>query len=175
MAVTQPSPVEHKPFLAPAYDLGGGLRLSCLTANEAAELAPMVAGMDPWASYPITAEQLLRFLAEVEPGAPRFAVRVDGTLAGTMTIRTNWFRGPYIQVLALAPVAQGRQIGSKLLQFVEDQAGQAAERNLWVAATETNTGALRFYERHGYVRIVGIDGLVRADRTEVLLRKRLRD
>jgi GNAT superfamily N-acetyltransferase len=160
-------------FRSATFDLGAGLALRTLSAADVRPLAAMVAAQDPWVSYPITAEQLARFLAEVEPGAPRFKVEHEGSAAGVLVVRTNWFRGPYIQLLALDPTHHSRGIGGRLIAFVEMEARRWQERNLWVAASYTNHGALRFYERHGFVRTAAIDGLVRDDRTEILLRKRL--
>jgi ribosomal protein S18 acetylase RimI-like enzyme len=163
------------PFRAEAYDLGV-VQLTLVSPDDAVALGTMVARMEPWRSYPgITPDTLTAFLAEVEPGAPRFAIRHDGEIGGTITIRTNWFRGPYIHLLALTPALQGRGIGSALIAFVVAQARASNQRNLWVAATETNTGAVRFYERHGFVRTAAIDGLVADGITELLLRKRLVD
>lgn len=161
------------PFRAEAYDLGV-VQLTLVSPDDAVALGTMVARMEPWLSYPgITHDTLTAFLAEVEQGAPRFAIRHQGEIGGTMTIRTKWFRGPYIHLLALTPALQGRGIGSTLIAFVEAQARASNQRNLWVAATETNTGAVRFYERHGFVRTAAIDGLVADGITELLLRKRL--
>jgi ribosomal protein S18 acetylase RimI-like enzyme len=42
-----------------------------------------------------------------------------------------------------------------------------------VAASDFNSGALRFYERHGFVRVAALEGLVAEGRSEILLRKRL--
>ena len=59
------------------------------------------------------------------------------------------------------------------MAFMEREARAAEERNLWVAASEINDGAIRFYERHGFVRVAALDGLAYDDRVEFLLRKRL--
>ncbi|MBX9925610.1 MAG: GNAT family N-acetyltransferase [Hyphomicrobiaceae bacterium] len=172
MAVTTSSP----PFLEPFYALDGTppVYLTPVTVREATALGTMVARMPPWLGYPgMSAAGLTSFLAQEEPGTPRFAVHSDGDLAGTMTVRTNWFRGPYIQLLALAPTAQRTGLGSRLLDFVEAEARRDRQRQIWVAATATNHGALRFYERHGFVRTAEIDGLVADGIVECLLRKRL--
>ncbi len=178
-------------FLSAVYDLPGtpAAHLRHVTADEAASLGSMIAAMPPWLGYPgMTADGLATFLAQTEPGAPRFAIHLAGPngdvptasnsragnpAMGTITVRTNWLRGPYIQLLALSPQAQGAGFGSRLLQFVEAEARRDWQRQLWVAATATNVGALRFYERHGFVRTAEIDGLVADGICEILLRKPL--
>ena len=136
-------------------------------------MGALFAAIDPWKRYPISADELTGFFGAEEPGSPRFAIRVEGGLAGAVAITTNWFRGPYIQTFALDPAVQGRGVGSAILAWIEGKAVAACDRNLWVAASDFNEGAHRFYARHGFVRVAAIDGLVRDDRTEILLRKRL--
>jgi GNAT superfamily N-acetyltransferase len=160
-------------FDSPAYDLAPDVRLAPATGADAVTLGAAIAAMEPWASYPIAAETLTAFLAEVEPGAPRLAVHAGGVLAGVIAVRTNWLRGPYVQLLALLPAAHGRGLGTRLLAFVEAEARTAGERNLWIAATATNAGALRLYARCGFVATATLPGLVRDGHSEILLRKRL--
>lgn len=47
------------------------------------------------------------------------------------------------------------------------------ERNQFVATSAFNAGALRFYERHGFVVVANMPGLINDTETEVLLRRRL--
>lgn len=160
-------------FAGTRYALSPHVELSVLAPFEAAQAGVICAGMDPWARYRATPSELAAFLSQSESGAPRFAIRVNGRLEGAIVLRTNWLAGPYIQMLALAPNVQGQGIGALVMGFVESQARMAGARNLWVAASDFNEGALRFYERHGFVRVAEIDALLRNDRNEVLLRKKL--
>lgn len=165
------------PYLAPRYELGRdliALRLG-LTALEAAQLGPAFAAIDPWARYPYPASALTAYLAKAEPHAPRYAVLDGAVIIGALGLRLDWLRGPYVQFLAVLPANQTRGIGALILAWVERQALASAERNLWVAASDFNTGALRFYERHGFSRVADLDGLVREGRKEILLRKRIAD
>lgn len=160
-------------FLSTSYRLSPAVELGSFAQFEAGQAGVICAGMDPWARYRIPAPELAALLAQVEPGAPRFAIRVNGRLEGALVLRTNWLAGPYIQLLALAPNVQGQKIGALVMEFIEAQARKSTARNLWVAASDFNAGALRFYERHGFVRTAEIDALLRNDRNEVLLRKKL--
>ena len=162
-------------FEASHHQLAPSLALTLLQPHEPLELGEMFASIDPWARYPFTPADLTRFFAAVEPGAPRFAIRVDGALQGGLVVRTNWLRGPYIHMLGLAPAVQGQGLGSALLAFIEQVARLTGERNVWVAASDFNTHAQRFYERFGFKRVAELDGLVRDERTEFLYRKRLGD
>ncbi len=162
-----------KAFGRDHYQLSPTVALNVLRPYEAGQVGVMLASMDPWARYPVSAAELTSFFAGTELGAPRFAVRVNGTLEGAIAVKTNWFRGPYIQTFALSRNLQGHGIGSAIMVFIESQARSIGDRNLWVAVSDFNTGAQRFYERHGYRRVADIAGLLRDDRTEILMRKPL--
>ena len=152
---------------------GAVLTSEPLDAVLAPVLGEAFAAMDPWAAYPYPAAALVRYLASGTREAPIFALATEGRAVGALGLRLEWLRGPYIQFLGLLPETQGRGIGGLAMAWVEREARRAGARNLWVAASDFNAGALRFYERHGFSRIADLDGLVRDERTEVLLRKRL--
>lgn len=136
-------------------------------------LAPHFAAMEPWSRYPFTALALARYLAAIEAGAPRYSLSAGGVLAGALALRLNWLRGPYIQFLGLLPSAQNKGLGAAVLGKIIEDAREAGERNVWVAAAHFNARAVRFYEAHGFVRTALLEGLVQDDMDEVLLRKRL--
>ena len=92
-------------------------------------------------------------------------------LAGAMTVRWPWLHGPYLELLAVLPEAQGRGLGGALLGWLIAQV--PSSRNLWVAVSAFNTGARRFYARHGFVEVGTVPGLVRDGFDEILLRKAL--
>jgi diamine N-acetyltransferase len=160
-------------FGAASYAPASHITLRAPGLDDATALGSMLAAIDPWRRYPVTAATLAGFFAEVETGAPRFAIHVDGALAGGVAIRTTWFAGPYIQTFGLAPSAQGHGIGATVMTFIEAEARRINARNLWVAASDFNIGAHRFYERFGFAPVARIPGLLQNDRDEILLRKRL--
>lgn len=164
-------------FGAPSYALslpdGTALKLGPLAPDDAARLGEAIGAMDPWRAYGYPASALTRMLTSHPEGAPRFAFNLDGAVVGAAIIHTSWLRGPYLQFLALLPEVQGRALGQTFLQWMEREARGAGERNLWVAVSEINTGATRFYERHGFTRVAELPDLAYDGRTEFLLRKRL--
>lgn len=154
-------------------DPAGDATLTDMTLADAADLAPRVAAIEPWHGYGIDARALEHHFAVIEDGALRRCIRVSSQRAGALTVRSNWLRGPYIQMLVILPPFGNRGLGAAILEAVEGEARRVGDRNLWVAATSTNLGALRFYARHGFAIVAELDGLVEAAQTEVLLRKRL--
>lgn len=153
---------------------GATLRaLRPLSRDEAQSLGAAFAAMPPWSAYPFSADALAAYLARSEPHAPRRAITCGGEIAGAVGWRLDWLRGPYLQFLGLLSAYQGRGLGEAVLTWLEHEARTAGERNLWVAVSDFNHGAIRFYARHGYVETARLDDLVRDGRSEILMRKRL--
>jgi len=152
---------------------GGTLIVAPLSPAEGERLGAVFAGIDPWAAYGYAASTLSAFLSGPEPGARRLVLAIDGAVAGAAVVRPGWLRGPYLQFLAVVPDAQGRGIGGAFLAWLEREARAAKERNLWVAASEINVGAIRLYERHGFKQMATLDDLAWDGRAEILMRKRL--
>jgi ribosomal protein S18 acetylase RimI-like enzyme len=164
-------------FAAPATALAlpgdDALVLAPLAEADAHRLGEAFARIDPWAAYGYPATGLVSFLAAREPGVSRLALVLDQQTVGASVIRADWLRGPYLQFLAVLPDAQRRGIGAAFLAWMEREARAANERNLWVAASQINTGAIRFYERQGFTEVAKLDGLVADGFEEILFRKRL--
>jgi GNAT superfamily N-acetyltransferase len=168
-----------QPFTLPRYEIpredsaSVSLVLEPLTSEHAKRLGIGFAAIDPWARYPYPASALQAYFAANEPGAPRFAVSIGAELAGAAGLRLNWLRGPYVQFLGVLPKFQRRGLGASVLRWIESEARRGNDRNLWVAASDFNVDAIRFYEAHGFALVAPLPDLVRDGRTELLLRKRL--
>jgi RimJ/RimL family protein N-acetyltransferase len=59
----------------------------------------------------------------------------------------------YVNVLATYPESRGKGIGSELLSIAEGIATKLSKRALSIIVADTNTGARRLYERHGYSEV----------------------
>ncbi len=162
-----------KPIEIGAAVNGARVFLAPMTPEAAQTLGAAFAQRDPWSRYPLSAAGLGAHLGALESGAPRYAVQVDGAACGAIILRLKWFSGPYLQFFGVLPNVQGQGIGSHALAWLESAARAEAARNLWVAASDFNTGAIRLYERHGFVRVALVDNLVSDGRDEVLMRKKL--
>ncbi|KAB2847536.1 MAG: GNAT family N-acetyltransferase [Hyphomicrobiaceae bacterium] len=151
---------------------GAAIALEPLPARLAPFLAEGFAAIDPWAAYPYPPSGLETYFSAEEPNAPRFLLSVGGEPAGAVGMRLNWLRGPHVQFLGVLPPFQGDGLGAALLEWIEGQS--SGERNLWLTVSDFNARACAFYERHGFAVVAPLPGLVRDDRTELLMRKRLR-
>lgn len=156
-------------------DAGTSVALEAMSPEAAEHLSHALSAIDPWARYGFTASALAAYLADDEPGAPRYVIRADGQIAGAVGLRTAWLRGPYLQFLGILPAYQGAGIGALALQWFEDNARATGARNLWVSVSAFNFGAMRFYERHGLKHAAELDNLLQDGISEILLRKNLCD
>jgi diamine N-acetyltransferase len=175
-------PLQTPPFLAEHTALGttraAGEKLSDVTLvrlpmREATDLGLSFAAIDPWARYPYPAAKLAAYFGQGDHSTPMLAVQIDARTVGVIGLRLNWLCGPYLQFLGFLPPYQSMGLGTMALTWLDAQTKLAGQRNVFVAASDFNTAALRFYERHGYDRIGTLKGLVRDDRDEILLHKKL--
>ena len=160
------------PFSRPQVTLNGCRLMRGLSATEASWIGERLSEIDPWLTLGYSASALAGYLLRDDPALHRFLVRVEEVPAGVMAIRHPWLRGPYIELLGLAPAFQGIGIGGELLRWAEAEAAAVAG-NLWVAVSEINARARSFYGQAGFVPVGRLDGLVRPGMDEWLLRKRL--
>lgn len=167
----------RRPFQAPTYDLGpapsGEARgLSRLRSDEARRLGAAFAAIDPWRAYGISPVRLADFLAMEEVGCCRLGIRIAGTLAGAVVVRSPWLHGPYLQFLGLLPGAQGHGHGGAILDWMAQEAPPGT-RNLWLCVSASNIKARAFYERHGYTLAATLPALAADHMDEVLMRRRI--
>jgi ribosomal protein S18 acetylase RimI-like enzyme len=126
--------------------------------------------MDPWQTLRYTPEALQRYLLRPDSTLYRYVVTAQANIIGVVCIRCPWLRGAYLELIGLEAAYQGRGAGGEMLHWLETQARLAAQ-NVWVLVTAFNTGARRFYARHGYTEIGTLTDFVQPGYDEVLLRK----
>lgn len=155
------------PFASVPHDLGC-CRLEPLARDAAAAVAARLVEMDPWLRLGYHAEALGRYLTQDSPALWRWAIVDGAAVVGAVAVRFPWLRGPYVELLAVFPEAQGAGIGAAVLGWLQSAA--AHEGNLWVMASAFNERARRFYRRHGFAEIGVVPELVRAGHDELLMR-----
>lgn len=140
-----------------------------LDAAEISAFAAALAAMAPWSTLGFAAEGLARYLGRDDPAARRMVAEREGRAAGLLVLRAPWLRGPYVEVLAVLPEAQGGGVGRALLDWAAGQGGD----NLWACVSAFNTPARAFYARAGFVEVAPLPDLVAAGEDEILLRRQL--
>jgi len=102
---------------------------------------PLIGG----APAPMTAD----YAAAVRAGQAWVAAGADGTALGLIVlIRQPGFL--LLENVAVAPAAQGRGIGARLLAFAEEQARALGLAEIRLYTNEAMTANLAYYPRHGY-------------------------
>ena len=91
-------------------------------------------------------------------------------MAGLALLRQRFLLGDYLELLAIAPWAQGKGLGGTFLAYLENVVFARA-KNLFACVSDFNQGARRFYERHGYREIGPIPNFLIQGSAEILLRK----
>lgn len=151
----------------------GAIQLRPLASDAHQRLAEALTAMPPWSTMRISADALTQFLQAEDPGTQRYAIVVDSTLAGVVSIRFPWLKGPYIELLAILPSFQRHGLGAAVLSFVESEAKRLGARNVWVCGSQFNKDALHFYKRNGFSEVACLPDLVTDGFAETLLRKTL--
>src|SRR5512135_676809 len=120
-AITQPD-IHHmstnatpKAFSKPQENLDGCQLTTSITQEQAQAIGTTLALSEPWATLKITATALANYLMRDDPALHRYAITVEGELAGVICIRSPWLRGPYIELLGLFPDARGKGVGKQVL------------------------------------------------------------
>lgn len=154
------------------HDLGAGF-LRPLSPGSAEKLGPALASIPPWSVIGWPAELLTAAFRRERPSVSRFELVVEGELAGAVTIQDPFLHGPYLQLLAIIPKFQRRNLGWAVLEWMEREARGEEARQLWLCVSTFNTGARAFYERFGFEAVTILEKLATEASDELLMRKRL--
>lgn len=135
----RPASVADAPAMADVH-------VDCRLAN--------VGSMPPMVHPRETAHRWMR--GRLEGESTGWVAERDGRLVGYLVLTGEW-----LDDLFLAPGETGHGIGAALLDVAKAERPEGL--CLWVF--ETNTGARRFYERHGLVELETTDGSSNAERS----------
>lgn len=80
---------------------------------------------------------------------PQWVAKLKGEVVGTVSVTTEP-GGLYIRSMAVLPSAQGRGIGHKLMDAVNQFADASEHERIFLYTTYFVAGAKEFYESHGY-------------------------
>lgn len=78
-----------------------------------------------------------------------YRAEADGQLAGAVTLR--WRSDPAeIMELGVAPERQGQGVGRQILAWLVEEARRRSKQALQVGTTNSNLGAIGFYQKCGF-------------------------
>jgi GNAT superfamily N-acetyltransferase len=78
---------------------------------------------------------------------PGFMAVEEEKPAGLITYRID---GKECEIVTMNSLAEGKGVGTALMETVKDTAAKAGCYRLWLITTNDNTKALRFYQRRGF-------------------------
>ncbi|MFL6467821.1 MAG: GNAT family N-acetyltransferase, partial [Pyrinomonadaceae bacterium] len=74
---------------------------------------------------------------------------LDGKIVGTVSVTVE--EGDlYVRSMAVLPEAQGRGVGHKLLDAIDEYAAETDFDRIFLYTTYFSAGAKELYEKHGY-------------------------
>lgn len=101
---------------------------------------------EPW-----TARTFWSELGQVQTRAYLVALAGDGAVLGYAGL-CDYPDEAWVQTLAVAPRAQGRGLGDRLLRALLDEAARRAQGTVSLEVRADNEAAQRLYARHGFTR-----------------------
>ena len=81
---------------------------------------------------------------------PQWVAEIDDEIVGTVSLSTEP-EGLYVRSMAVSPGAQGRGIGHKLMDAVNEFADESDHERIFLYTTYFVSGAKQFYESHDYI------------------------
>lgn len=156
-------------FAAACYRLPP-ITLHILKTADATVISEILWSMEPWRTLGSTQIGLEKYLCGSDPALRRYGMWRAGEIIGVVCVRSPWLRGPYLELLAVFPSAQGGGIGRKILRWLEEES-RAAANNIWTVASEGNEHARKFYRASHFVEVATLPNLVAKGYNEILLRK----
>jgi ribosomal protein S18 acetylase RimI-like enzyme len=138
-----------------------------------------IVAIEPWRGLGYRAAPLGRWLARGAREQEVWIARAAGAPAaaaagvlGVLVLEAPFLLGGFIALLAVRPEAAGRGIGRALVEQARRRIFSArGKRWLYVSADGGNRAALAFYRKLGFARVGRLPDLIRAGRTEILLRR----
>jgi len=161
----------------------GPVRIRPLREDELTACARLIAGDPLWQRYRVTVPRARRTLRQVLTAMRRggavarqageFAVaHLHGEVVGFIWFRLNgtFHHSGYIRWIGVAPQAQGRGVGRRLMAYAERKIF-AAGPNSFLMVSSFNRAAQAFYRTLGYRRVGVIPDYVVRGITELVYRK----
>jgi len=98
---------------------------------------------------------------------------VSDETTGVVCVRYPWLRGPYLELLAVFPPHQGKNMGREIVAWIKDECCGVSS-NIWTTVSSFNAPALSFYKNIGFTEIAELSDLVAGGFSEILLQKKCR-
>jgi diamine N-acetyltransferase len=146
------------------------ITLRILEKSDVDLVSEILSSMEPWQTLGYTKSCLQAYLCSLDPSLRRYVLWKAEKIIGVVGVRFPWLRGPYLELLAVFPSAQGGGIGRQIIRWMEFEC-QATSKNIWTVTSEFNENARKFYRKTSFVEVATLPDLVTNGFNEILLRK----
>jgi ribosomal protein S18 acetylase RimI-like enzyme len=125
-----------------------------LRAYQPADFAALYAVEELCFQPPFRFSRALMRELVADPDSATWIAEEEGQMAGFAIVQ--WGREgadviAYLKTIEVLPALRARGLGAELLAACERSARAAGASLLWLHVDEENAGAIRLYQRHGYV------------------------
>ena len=173
--------------------LFGPYRLQRMDLDQVPATASVMLASEPWQSYGFSFETIERFLDGcVNAGIARviicrngpdeevgdFSAEGTGTVeeqvVGLAVVQPGFLGGRFLEILAVAENHRGKGVGTKIIDLVCKECPPHI-RDLFVLVAMSNTAAVKFYDKMGFIDVGEMPGLILPGKVERLIWLRFRD
>jgi [ribosomal protein S18]-alanine N-acetyltransferase len=127
-----------------------------------------MATSEPWTTLGVGYDACLRRLQD--PAREVYVAESDSQLAGFLILSMSGVLIGFIQTICIAHAFRGRGLGTRLVDFAEQQIFRASP-NAFLCVSSFNSEARRLYERLGYRYVGELTDLLVRGHSELLFRK----
>lgn len=159
-------------------DLGTLLSISKQTFFDAFEALNNPDDFKAYTDAAFTAEKLLSELEN--PNSEFYFTVYQDEIAGYIKLNFAGAQTEFQDMEALeveriyvSSAYQNKQVGQLMLSFAVDTARNRNLKYIWLGVFEKNTNAIRFYERHGFLKFGNHYFMVGTDKQTDILMKRI--
>ncbi len=138
------------------------------TEDEKIQCAEIMSGSDPWKKLGFSFADCLKSLND--PTSKTITVTEGSTVTGFASIQMNGTLTGYIKRIAIREDMRNKQIGKKLLEYVENKIFQE-KPNVFLCVSSFNESAKKFYLECGYEIIGELKNYLVNGYSEILMRK----
>lgn len=144
-----------------------------LEIDDIKKTAQKLASISPWRTLGYQQKTLENYLHSSSEGTIHYKILHSNVMAGVLCIKQPWWKGCYIEILAIFPEFQKRGLGIQTLQWVEKESKKAGMKNIWLLVSDFNCSAYKFYKSNGFTKVGKLDALITENHAELLMRKQI--
>jgi ribosomal protein S18 acetylase RimI-like enzyme len=130
----------------------------------------LLAASEPWLTLGYSQDDWTRIFCPLPPGRDSYVVEDGGRVAGIAIVKQKFLLGDYLELLGIAPWAQGKGLGAALVRHIESLVFGRTQ-NLFACVSDFNQRARAFYLKLGFQEIGPMPNFLIPGSAEILLRK----